>query len=37
MTWRCHTCEQTFTSWAAAERHADEAGHHRIEIDLEAT
>lgn len=33
MRWRCHTCGETFTSWAAAERHADSRpGHCRLEV-----
>jgi hypothetical protein len=34
MTWRCHQCGQQFTSWAAAERHADQTGHTRLEVVL---
>lgn len=29
--WRCHDCPATFTTWAAAERHADKERHPRIE------
>jgi len=32
--WRCHTCGERFTSWAAAERHADSHGGARIDIEL---
>jgi hypothetical protein len=28
--WQCHRCQQTFGSWAAAERHARTHRHHRI-------
>jgi transposase-like protein len=30
--WRCHACHQPFTAWAAAERHSDQTGHHRLEV-----
>jgi hypothetical protein len=30
--WRCHSCQQPFTAWAAAERHSDQTGHHRLEV-----
>jgi hypothetical protein len=30
-THKCCACEQLHPSYAAAERHADELGHHRIE------
>lgn len=30
--YRCHTCDQTFASWAAAERHADSHGGARLEL-----
>ncbi len=33
MTWRCHTCRQTFKHWTKAERHADTTGHARIEVE----
>ena len=33
-TWRCFRCGQTFTKWAPAERHGNNAGHHRIEVVL---
>jgi hypothetical protein len=33
--WRCHACGELPKSWAAAERHADEMGHTRIELVLE--
>lgn len=29
--WRCVACGETFVAWAAAERHADTFGHHRLE------
>lgn len=32
--WRCHTCPAVFTAWAAAQRHADQTGHRRIEVIL---
>lgn len=33
--WRCHRCGDTFTSWAAAERHADtHPGHWRLDVIL---
>jgi hypothetical protein len=32
--WRCRACGETFTAWARAERHADDAGHHRLEVVL---
>lgn len=32
--YRCHTCAETFTSWAAAERHADSHGGARIDQEL---
>ena len=32
--YRCHQCAATFTAWATAQRHADEARHHRIELSL---
>lgn len=35
MTWRCHTCGETFKSWAASERHADATGHPRLEVILD--
>lgn len=30
-TWTCHTCEEHFTAWAAAERHSRATHHHRID------
>lgn len=30
--WRCNDCGDLFTSWAAAERHSDSLGHHRLEL-----
>jgi ribosomal protein L37AE/L43A len=30
-TWTCHTCAETFTAWAPAERHSRATAHHRIE------
>ena len=34
-TYRCHTCDERFTSWAAAERHADtHDGSARIDLEL---
>lgn len=32
--WRCHTCGQTFTAYAPAERHADSHGGARLEIEV---
>lgn len=32
--WRCARCPERFTAWATAERHADETGHCRIELEL---
>lgn len=33
--WRCHRCGQTFTAWAAAQRHTDtNPGHNRLEVIL---
>jgi hypothetical protein len=36
-SWTCHTCDTTFKAWAAAQRHADEHEHWRIETNLETT
>lgn len=33
--WLCCGCGEVLTSWAAAERHADEQGHTRIELVLD--
>lgn len=33
--WRCHSCGELLTAWAAAERHADQNRHHRIEVLLD--
>ena len=33
--WRCATCGAIFRAYAAAQRHADNAGHRRIITDLE--
>jgi hypothetical protein len=33
-TYRCHTCAERFASWAAAERHADEHHHARLDLEL---
>lgn len=33
--WRCHTCGETFTAYAAAQRHADTTGHRRLDAILE--
>lgn len=30
--YRCHACGTTFPAWAPAQRHADTARHHRIEL-----
>ena len=30
--WRCNDCGELFSAWAAAERHADATGHHRLEL-----
>ena len=30
----CHHCDERFTSWAAAERHADATRHARIDLEL---
>ena len=30
--WRCTTCHSMFTAWAAAETHADDARHRRLEL-----
>jgi hypothetical protein len=30
--WRCCACQEEFASWTAAERHADDEGHHRVEV-----
>jgi hypothetical protein len=35
--WRCHQCGELSSTWAAAERHADSAGHGRIELLLTTT
>lgn len=32
--WRCATCGAVSVTYAAAERHADELGHHRVECVL---
>jgi hypothetical protein len=32
--YRCRTCDERFTTWAAAERHADTHGWARIDIEL---
>jgi hypothetical protein len=29
--YRCQACGEVFPTWAAAERHADAYGHHRVE------
>jgi hypothetical protein len=34
LAWLCHACPFTSTSWAACERHSDETGHHRLDIQL---
>jgi len=31
---RCHACQVLHPSYAAAERHADQTGHARIELEL---
>lgn len=31
---RCATCDAPFSAWAEAQRHADEEGHHRIDLVL---
>lgn len=33
--WQCVACGEIHKSWAAAERHADDEGHRRIELILE--
>jgi hypothetical protein len=33
--WCCHNCGAVFTRWAAAQRHGNTPGHHRIILDLE--
>lgn len=30
--WRCAACGHVSKWWRAAERHADENGHHRIDV-----
>jgi uncharacterized C2H2 Zn-finger protein len=30
--WRCHNCGAVFRAYAAAERHANQPGHRRIEF-----
>jgi hypothetical protein len=34
LRWRCHRCGETFTSWAAAERHADTHGGARLKLEF---
>lgn len=30
--YRCRACGETFTAWSRAEAHADQTGHHRLEV-----
>lgn len=32
VSWRCSVCGEVLTPWAAAERHADEHGGARLEL-----